>query len=144
MSLRMGMLAELTTMATTKGGQSEADLLRDLVSAIVTVDGSVDRAEHLTVEALYETLPQLRGIPAYGRPPVASRKALLARLAECTDEPFCKQLFVVAVDLALASEGAHTREDVFIEELRSALRIDDAFAHAAVLTLAHKYARAAK
>jgi uncharacterized membrane protein YebE (DUF533 family) len=138
------MLAELTTMATTQGGPSEADLLRDLVSAVVTADGSVDRAEHLTVEALYETLPQLRASAAYERPPVASRKALLARLADCTDEPFCKQLFVVAVDLALASEGAHTREDAFIDELRSALRIDDAFARATVITLAHKYARAAK
>ncbi|MEO6954185.1 MAG: hypothetical protein ABI321_20445 [Polyangia bacterium] len=140
----MGMLAELTGTATSTGGSAEADLLRDLVSAMVTADGSVDAAEHLTVEALYETLPQLRAAPAYERPPIASRKTLLARLADVENEAFRKQLFVVAVDLALSSEGANTREDAFVDQLRAALRIDDPFAHAVVVTIAHKYARAAK
>ncbi len=48
---------------------------------------------------------------------------------------------MLAIDLVLASEGAHDREDVFVEELRAALRIDEAFARQAITVLAYKYAR---
>ncbi len=137
----MGLLKDLTAALAT-GASTDAALLRDLISATVTSDGSVDSAEHLTVEALYETLPQLRAADPYTRPPSSSRKGLLATLAAVADERLRKQLFVVAVDLALASEGASEREDVFIGELVSALRLDEAFAKSVIVVVSHKYGRA--
>ena len=77
----MGLLKDLTAALAT-GASTDAALLRDLISATVTSDGSVDSAEHLTVEALYETLPQLRADDPYTRPPSSSRKGLLATLAD--------------------------------------------------------------
>ena len=136
----MGLLRDLTRSAPA-GAPRDAGLLRDLVSAAVTSDGAVDVAEHVSVEALYETVPQLRGAPTASRPPL-QRAALIAALRDLDDAHLKKQLFVIAVDLVLASDGATEREDAFIEELRGALQIDDAFARAAITTLAHKYARA--
>lgn len=137
----MGLLRDLT--ATSPSGSSDdAASIRDLLSAAVVADGTVDQAEHITVEALYETIPQLRDATVDGRPPISNRKALIAAFGKLTDARLAKQLFVLAVDLVLASEGAHEREDVFIEELRAALRLDEAFARQTITVLAHKYARA--
>lgn len=136
----MGLLRDLTTSSPT-GSPRDAGLLRDLVSAAVTSDGSVDVGEHVTVEALYETVPQLRAAPAAARPP-AQRDALLAAARKVDDKRLARQLFVIAIDLVLASNGVTEREDEFVEELRAALRIDDTFARTAIATVAHKYARA--
>jgi hypothetical protein len=109
---------------------------------VVTADGEVDLAEHVTVEALYETVPQLRQAPTAVRPPTAGRNALLASMKKVTEPRLRTQLFVLAVDLALASEGATEREDVFVEELQRVLGIDDDFARSTITVLACKYARA--
>src|SRR5258708_5295500 len=111
----MGLLRDLVASQPT-GQASDAGPLRDLISAVVTADGKVDLAEHITVEALFETVPQLRAAPDAQRPP-AMRKALLGQLRAITDPRLRRQLFVLAVDLALASDGANEREDAFIEEL---------------------------
>lgn len=137
----MGLLRDLTATSSS-GSDADAGPLRDLLSAAVLADGAVDHAEHITVEALYETVPQLRHAPEDARPPATSRKALVASFARLVEEPLRRQLFVLAVDLTLASDGASEREDAFIEELRAALRIDEAFARQAISVLAYKYARA--
>jgi hypothetical protein len=135
----MGLLRDL--VATTPTGKPEdAGALRDLISAVVTADGSVDAAEHITVEALHETVPQLRAAPPATQPP-ALRKALLASLKKVTDPRLRRQLWVIAVDLALSSEGVSEREDLFLEELRAVLSIDDAFARQTIAVFAAKYAR---
>src|SRR4051812_46460726 len=59
LALRMGLLRDLTT-TTAWGDGDDAGPIRDLLSAAVVADGTVDHAEHITVEALYETVPQLR------------------------------------------------------------------------------------
>jgi hypothetical protein len=135
----MGLLRDLVA-STPTGQAADAGPLRDLISAVVTADGQVDVAEHITVEALFETVPQLREAPEAQHPP-ASRKALLAQLGQLRDPRLQKQLFVIAIDLALASEGVNEREDVFIEELRAALSIDVPFAKATIAVLAAKYGR---
>jgi hypothetical protein len=135
----MGLLRDLVASQPT-GQASDAGPLRDLISAVVNADGQVDVAEHITVEALHETVPQLRGAPEAERPP-AMRKALLGQMRLVTDPRLRRQLFVVAVDLALASDGVNEREDDFVEELRAALSIDDAFAKQTIAVLAAKYAR---
>lgn len=135
----MGLLRDLVASQPT-GQASDAGPLRDLISAIVNADGQVDVAEHITVEALHETLPQLRGAPESDRPP-AMRKALLGQLRLVDDPRLRRQLFVLAVDLSLASGGVHEREDAFIEELREVLSIDEAFAKQTIAVMAAKYAR---
>jgi hypothetical protein len=135
----MGLLRDLVASQST-GQPSDAGLLRDLISAVVTADGAVDVAEHITVEALHETVPQLRAAPTAARPP-AMRRALLPQLAQIKDARLRRQLFVIAVDLALASEGVNEREDLFVEELQKTLAIDDAFAKQTIAVLAAKYAR---
>jgi hypothetical protein len=136
----MGLLRDLTASEPT-GQATDAGPLRDLISATVNADGVVDLAEHVSVEALYETIPQLRNAPDSARPP-QNRKACLAELAKLTDARLKRQLFVLAVDLALASEGATDREDVFVDELRIALGLDDKFAKQVISVLSYKYARA--
>jgi hypothetical protein len=135
----MGLLRDL--VATTQTGKpDDAGPLRDLISAVVTADGSVDAAEHITVEALHETVPQLRAAPTATRPP-AMRKQLLASLQKVKDARLQRQLWVIAVDLALSSDGVNEREDLFLDELRAVLHIDDAFAKSTVAVFAAKYAR---
>lgn len=136
----MALLRDLTS-PTPGGTTADAGPLRDLISAAVNADGTVDHVEHVSAEALFEAIPQLRGAPAAERPPVASRKALLASFAKISDDKLCRQLFVLAVDLVLASEGATEREDTFIGELTAALRIPDAFARQVITVMACKYAR---
>lgn len=136
----MGLLRELTTEAA-RGTASDAAPLRDLISAVVNADGSVDLAEHLSVEALYETVPQLREA-GHGNAPPRSRKTVIASLAKIEDEHLRRQLFVIALDLALSSEGATEGEDAFVTELQAALGIDEDFARAAIIVLSFKYARA--
>ena len=137
----MGLLSELT--ASQPGGHpDDVATLRDLISAVVISDGSVDVAEHLSVEALHETVPQLRGAAQSTRPPIASRATLLAQLAKVADDELRRQLFVIAVDLALSSEGASEREDTFIAQLQRTLELGDSFARETITVLAYKYARA--
>ena len=137
--MRMGLLRELTSDSN-QVTDTDASFLRDLISAMVTADGAVDLAEHVTVEALFETVPQLRAAPADARPPVAGRKALLSRLSTISTDKLRRQLFVIAVDLALASDGANEKEDEFLETLRTTLRIDEAFARQTITVVATKYA----
>jgi len=136
----MGLLRDLTAPQPI-GRTEDAGPIRDLISAIVTADGSVDLAEHVTVEALYESVPQLRQAPASSRPPATGRTSLIAEMERVREPRLRRQLFVLAVDLALASEGATEREDSFIEELQEALHIDEAFAKQTITVLACKYAR---
>ena len=103
--MRMGLLRELTSDSN-QVTDTDASFLRDLISAMVTADGAVDLAEHVTVEALFETVPQLRAAPVDARPPIAGRKALLSKLSTIGTDKLRRQLFVIAVDLALASDGA--------------------------------------
>jgi len=135
----MGLLRDLTAPQA-NGTPTDAGPLRDLISAIVTADGSVDAAEHITVEALFETVPQLRAAPDAARPP-ATRKSLLSIMSKITDDKLRRQLFVIAVDLALSSEGATAEEDEFIEDLRRALSLEEAFARQTITVFAYKYAR---
>ncbi len=137
----MGLLRDLTAPQPI-GRTDDAGPLRDLISAIVTADGSVDIAEHVTVEALYETVPQLRQAPTSPQPPVTGRKSLLVEMEKVREPRLRRQLFVLAVDLALSSEGATEHEDSFMEELQEALHIDEAFARQTITVIACKYARA--
>jgi tellurite resistance protein len=128
--------AELATSA------ADASALRDVLSAVGTVDGSVDTVERAVLEALWKTLPQLRDHPS-SAPPRSNRARILEELARLEDEALRYQCWVVAVELAIASDGINEAEDRYLEELQQALRIDMEFASMTVRVMACKYARAA-
>jgi len=135
----MGLLSDLTVDP--YGSTDDAAPLYDLMSAMSSVDGSVDGGELAVIAALHKTLPQLQAPSAHGnRPPESSRKRLLVALGKLESLPLRRQCFVVAVEVALASGGAHHAEDAYLEEVRAALRIDDAFARQTIEVIATKYA----
>jgi uncharacterized membrane protein YebE (DUF533 family) len=135
----MGVLTDHTALEVTSPGDASA--LRDVLSAIGSVDGSVDAQERAVIEAFFRTVPQLRD-DATKVPPRMSRGQILADLAKLENERLQRQCFVLAVELAMASDGVNDAEDQYLEALKQALRIDDAFAGMVVQVLACKYARA--
>src|SRR5262245_12130284 len=138
----MGLLSRFTT-AELATRPEDAAALRDVLSAIGSVDGSVDQVERIVIESLFRTLPQLRDHPT-SAPPRASRARILEELAKLEDEALRYQCWVVAVELAIASDGINEAEDQYLEQLQQALRIDMEFAATTVRVLACKYARAAE
>jgi hypothetical protein len=135
----MGVLTNYTALEVTAPGDAIA--LRDVLSAIGSIDGGVDAAERAVLEALFRTVPQLRD-DSGKIPPRNSRDKILAELAKLEDVRLRRQCFVLAVELAMASNGVNEAEDQYLESLRTTLRIDDAFAVMVVRVLACKYARA--
>jgi uncharacterized membrane protein YebE (DUF533 family) len=134
----MGILTDHTALEVTADGDSAA--LRDVISAIGSVDGKLDEQERAVVHALFHTVPQLRSDPATAPP--RGRAQILADLGKLKDERLQRQCFVVAVELAIASDGVNEAEDQYLGQLKKALRIDDAFAASVVQVMAVKYARA--
>jgi uncharacterized membrane protein YebE (DUF533 family) len=137
----MGLLTRYTAFEIASE-PSDAAPLRDVLSAVGSIDGSVDDTERLVIEAMFRTVPQLRD---HGDdvPPRASRQHILAELAKLSDERLRRQCFILAAELAIASDGVNQAEDEYLEAVKAALRIDDAFAEMVVQVLAYKYARSA-
>jgi uncharacterized membrane protein YebE (DUF533 family) len=133
----MGILTDHTALEVTSDGDAAA--LRDVISAVGSVDGRLDEQERAVVHALFNTVPQLRSDPASAPP--RGRAQILSDLAKLKDERLRRQCFVVAVELAIASDGVNEAEDKYLEQLKTALRIDDAFAQSVVQVFACKYAR---
>src|SRR5207248_6912673 len=121
----------------------DAAALRDVLSAVGSVDGSVDTVERAVLESLFRTLPQLRDHPP-STPPRSNRARILEELAKLSDEALRYQCWVVAVELAIASDGINEAEDQYLEQLQQALRVDMEFAAMTVRVFACKYARAAE
>jgi hypothetical protein len=135
----MGMLKELTS-TTNRGHSDEATPLRGILSVMGTIDGKLDPAERAAISALFRTIPQLRDAGEPTEPPRANRAQLLEELARIPDERLRRQCFVLAVEVALSSGGANDSEDQYVDRLRSALKIDEAFARSTIEVLAYKYA----
>jgi len=138
----MGLLTRFTS-AEIASSPEDAAALRDVLSAVGTVDGSVDKVERAVLEALYKTLPQLRDHPATA-PPRSQRAKILESLSAIDSEALRYQCWVVAVELAIASDGINEAEDQYLEQLQQALRVDMDFAATTVRVLACKYARASE
>jgi hypothetical protein len=135
----MGILTRYTALEVTSAGDAAA--LRDVLSAVGTVDGTLDPQERTVLQGFFATLPQLREEPAT-TPPRASRDQILRELGQLRNVRLKRQCFVLAVELAIASDGVNDAEDRWLESLRTTLQIDDAFAVATVQVMAVKYARA--
>jgi hypothetical protein len=138
----MGLLSRFTS-AELATSPEDAAALRDVLSAIGGVDGSVDQVERAVLEALSKTLPQLRDHPA-AAPPRSQRARILESLSRIDNQALRYQCWVVAVELAIASDGINEAEDQYLEMLQQALRVDGDFAAMTVRVLACKYGRASE
>ncbi len=134
----MSLLTRCTELEVTVPG--DADALRDVLSAIGSVDGQIDKQERAVLEAFFRTIPQLRDEVATV-PPRLDRDQILADLGKLSDQRLQRQCFVLAAELAIASDGVNQAESRYLEALQKALRIDDQFADMAVQVLAAKYVR---
>src|SRR5256885_8520559 len=112
----MGLLRTLTA-SDCYGAPKDATPLRDVLSAIGSVDGKIDEIERHVLAAMFSTLPQLREAPV-AAPPRSNRNAILADLGKLGDEKLRRQCWVVAVELALAAQGINDAEDPYLEQLR--------------------------
>lgn len=135
----MGLLMK-TLPALRAFGARDEELLWNIIQTVTRVDGVVEPGEQQMAELLSRTVPQLRVGRADARP-IHTRKALLDELEKVQDPSLCKQLFVVAVETALASGDVNESEDQYVDHVRRALRIDEAFAQRVIEVVGHKYAR---
>jgi tellurite resistance protein len=133
----MGLLLSLVSKES-NGSSADAKILVELMYAIAGIDGKVEPSEEVMIEAHCQTLPQVKS-KTMSKPAKLDRRDVLAALEKVIDERLRKQCFVLAVEIALASGGVNEPEDQFMEHVRKALRLDDAFARQAVQVVAAKY-----
>ena len=106
------------------------------------IDGKMEHSEQVVIEALIKTIPQLRDLPMHlTSAERVSREQLLEELRAISSERLRKQCFIVAVEVALASGHVNEHEDRFAEQLRNALRLDEAYARQVIEIIAAKYGR---
>jgi hypothetical protein len=126
----------------------EALLLHGML-CVAGADGTFDSAEVTLVESYFAQLPEFAGkdldqLMAQAREIVAlypSTLHSLEALAELSSAALKRKLFLVAVDIALASGALVPREDLMLEALQRVLEIDDATASKLAEVMAIKYAR---
>jgi uncharacterized tellurite resistance protein B-like protein len=130
------------------GAHADAALLLHGMMCVAGADGSFAEAEMRMVEGYFAQLPELRGrdfdalmdeahaiVERHGT--VAESLSELSRLSS---RALKTKLYVVAADIALATEQVDAREGAMLASLQSVLEIDDATATAILEVLALKYA----
>ena len=126
----------------------DAALLLHGMMCIAGADGTFAEAEVRMVEAYFAQLPELRErdfttLMDEARMVVSryeSSTASLAALAELSSGVLKKKLFVVAVDIAMASGAIDPRESAMLTALQAVLEVDDAFRDKTFDVLSVKYA----
>lgn len=133
--------------ATTRRTRDAVLLLHGMM-CIAGADGSFAEAEVRMVEAYFAQLPELRGedfdaLVAAAREVVegyGSAIESLEALAGLSTPALKRKLFVVAVDIALASGQIDAREGAMLTALQVVLGIDDGLRDRVLEVLSLKYA----
>src|SRR5688572_29700398 len=121
-------------------GKDDGEYLWSVIQHVNRIDGVVEPSEAMLAEAFCRTIPQLRAGRSNASP-LHTRAGLVDQLARIEDRGLCRQLYVVALEAALASGDVNTSEDQYLEHVAKALRIDDDFARRAIEIVGYKYAR---
>src|SRR5688572_6314103 len=127
---------------------SDAALLLHGMMCIAGADGSFSEAEMRMVEGYCSQLPELRGrdfdaLMQTAQDIVERHPTVidsLRELAELSSERLKTKLFVVAADLALATDRIDARESAMLSALQNVLAIEDELADKIVDVLSLKYA----
>ena len=129
-------------------GMNDQLLLYHAMMLIISADGNVAEEELSLVEAVCATVPELRAVdlPAlrdawreFAKGYEDSWDALSA-LVNVDDERLSKKAFVIACDLAYASEGIKAEEYDMLNDMAAALGIEDNEALKILNVLQLKYA----
>jgi tellurite resistance protein len=138
----MGLLTTIVSAPPQFSNDTEHQPLLRTVRAMSFIDGKMEPAEQIVIEALMKTIPQLRDLPIHlATPERVTREQLLAELRKVSSDRLRNQLFVVAIEVALASGHVNEHEDRFAEQLRQALRIEEPYARQVIEVIAAKYGR---
>lgn len=128
--------------------QADAALLLHGMMCVAGADGSFAEAEMRMVEGYFAQLPELRGRDFDSlmekAQDIVERHATvidsLRELAELSSPALKLKLFVVAADIALATDRIDARESAMLAALQSVLAIDDEQADKIMEVLSLKYA----
>jgi hypothetical protein len=123
-------------------------LLYHTMMLMVTADGDASEEELALVEVFCKTVPELRGIDlkelgARWREFSSGyddRWGALSALVDLDDERLSKKAFIMACDIALASEGIKGEEYDMLNDMGAALGISDNEALGILNVLRLKYA----
>jgi uncharacterized tellurite resistance protein B-like protein len=128
--------------------QADAALLLHGMMCVAGADGSFAEAEMRMVEGFFAQLPELRGrdfdalmdeahaiVERHG-----SITESLAALAALSTQALKTKLYVVAADIALATEQIDAREGAMLVAMQQALSIEPPIADKIMDVLALKYA----
>ncbi len=138
----MGLLTTIAAAPPQLSSVTEHQPLLRTVRVMSFIDGKMEHSEQVVIEALIKTIPQLRDLPMHlTSAERVSREQLLEELRAISSERLRKQCFIVAVEVALASGHVNEHEDRFAEQLRNALRLDEAYARQVIEIIAAKYGR---
>jgi uncharacterized tellurite resistance protein B-like protein len=145
----MGLLAKYFEGAGAPRTATDEALLLHGMMCMAGADGVFDQAEVALLEAYFSQLPEFRGkdldaLVLEARKvvsPYESTLQSLEALAELSSPSLKAKMFVLAVDIALASGSLDKREDLMLEVMQRVLDIDDATASKVMEVLSMKYAR---
>lgn len=123
-------------------------LLALAMGCIAFADGPINPSEVSTIEAFASTLPEFAN-GGFVEPWTQSTKifnkhkgnanACIEELKKLSTPSLKKKAFILAVDVAFASNDVNETEDKLLDKMKSVLGIDDLFAERAVAVLATKY-----
>ena len=129
-------------------GEDDVLLLHGMM-LMAGADGIIEGPEIATLQAFFNTLPEFEGkdfdeLLAEANKVVSrfgSLKDSIKALEGIVSVPVRKKLFVLAVDIALASGDVHDSEDEVLSRMQKLLEVDDEEAERIMGVLALKYSR---
>jgi len=143
----MGLLSRLMSGGSAKKASDDVLLLHGLL-LMAGADGSIDQSELSTVQAFYDTLPEFKDKKFDELLSQANRlvarhgglKESIKALGDIESPAVKKKCFVLAADIAMASDDIDEAEDKLLETMQRLLGIEDDFANKVIEVLQSKYA----
>lgn len=144
----MGLLAKyFDGEAGTRSAADEVLLLHGMM-CVAGADGMFDQAEVAVLETYFAQLPEFRGkdfeeLVEEARKvvsPYSSTVESVQALAELSSQRLKTKMFVLAVDIALASGAIDKPEELMLDAMQRVLEVDEATAVKIVEVLSMKYA----
>ena len=143
----MGLLSRLMGSKPTKAPADDVLIIHGML-LMAGVDGSIDEAEHATIQGFVDCLPEFKDkdigdLISQGQKLVARSGGLkesVKAIGDLSTPVLKRKLYVLAVDLAMSSGDVDEKEDALLETYQRLLGIDDKFANDCIEVLAVKYA----
>lgn len=143
----MGLLSRIAGMKPVKAPADDVLLIHGLL-LMAGADGSIEAAEHATIQGFVDCLPEFHDkdigdLISQGEKIIARSGGLkesVKALGDISSAAIKKKLYVLAVDLAMSSGDVDDKEDAMLETYQRLLGIDDKFAQECIEVMAIKYA----